>query len=102
MRDLPPHGTRRRYRRFGCRCVACTRQGKGPEPEALMWPFKHLEREIGMERIRDWYDEDTITRWRSDGLGDFEADEVAIHYGRLAHNVWPGWTTAGLDSDVYP
>jgi len=101
--NLPRHGTRARYRRIKCRCVACTRQPHGTEmPTQLMWPYNHLERAVGSEQVKAWYDEDTIARWRADGLSDYEADEVAINLGSMAHYVWPGWTEAGLDADVYP
>ena len=102
-RQYPEHGTRIRYRRLNCRCVACTRQphGKGM-PDQLMWPYAHLERKIGSERVSMWYDDATINKWRSIGLDDYEADRVAIQFGTMAHAVWPGWTVAGEDADVYP
>lgn len=67
-----------------------------------MWPYWHLERAIGNERIAMWYDEETIKRWREIGLDDYEADEVAVKLGTLPHSVFPGWTESGLDADVYP
>lgn len=101
-RLFPPHGTRQRYRKMNCRCVACTRQGKGKVPEKLTWPFQHLERAIGLKQIKNWYSIEQIEKWRADGLGDFEADEVAIRFGTLPHFIWKGWLEAGLDSETYP
>lgn len=71
-------------------------------PAQLMWPYNHLEREVGSENIKMWYDQETIDRWKADGLDDYEADRVAIQLGTMAHSTWPGWTEAGLDADVYP
>lgn len=98
---LARHGSRNRYRHNGCRCLACTRQSPDAAPK-LTWPYWHLEREVGAAHIAAWFNEDTIARWKREGLGDYEADEVAVHFGLLPHFVFPGWTLAGLDADVYP
>lgn len=71
-------------------------------PPVLSWPFTQLERAIGLDRLKDWYSPEQIATWRDEGLGDYEADEIAIHFGLMAHFVWPGWTAAGEDCDVYP
>ena len=68
----------------------------------MMWPYKHLERAIGAERLTFWFDSTTIVRWKAEGIGDYEADEVSVRLGRLPHDIFPGWMTAGLDCDVYP
>lgn len=67
-----------------------------------MWPYTYLERMVGANQIKRWYDIEIIDRWKAEGLGDYEADEVAIQLGQMAHDIWPGWTIAGLDADVYP
>lgn len=99
---LPRHGSRARYRRLNCRCVRCTKQSKDSAPTALQWPYNHLEKAVGTDLIEAWYDKETISRWKAEGLGDYEADEVAIRLRKMAHMVWPGWTEAGIDCDVYP
>lgn len=106
--NLPPHGTRRRYRNLHCRCVACTRgphTGKSKAdslPSELRWPYRFLERKFTADFIQAWYPAEQIAKWKADGLGDFEADEVCIHLGEFPHNVFPGYETAGLDSGFYP
>lgn len=49
-----------------------------------------------------WYSAEQITEWKTNGLGDFEADEVCIKLGRFPHEVFPGFLEAGLDCGVYP
>lgn len=101
---MPRHGTRPRYRQWGCRCIACTKRPHGTDqlPTSLRWPYKHLERSVGAEHLSMWIDEITIARWKKDGIDDYEADEVAIKFGKMAHEIFPGWTEAGLDANVYP
>lgn len=100
--NLTPHGSRRRYRVTGCRCVACTRGAKHPNlPEQLTWPYRWLERAAG-EQLLQWYDEEQIAKWKTEGLGDFEADEICIALGLMPFSVFPGYLEAGLDCGVYP
>lgn len=100
--NLTPHGSRRRYRVTGCRCVACTRGSQsGRLPTELRWPFRWLDRAAG-EQVADWFTEEQIAEWKANGLGDFEADEVCIALGLMPHDVFPGYLDAGLDCDVYP
>lgn len=101
--NLPPHGTRNRYRNVGCRCVGCTRGPHGAGvPEELKWPFRWLDRKAGSERIAAWFTPEQIATWKVEGLGDFEADEAAIVLGYLPNEVWPGYMEAGLDTGIYP
>ena len=102
-RELPPHGTRKRYRTVGCRCVGCTRgPHSGEIPPVLTWPFKFLERYAGAERIAAWYDAEQIGAWRKSGLTDYEADRLAVEFGYLPYEIFPGYLQAGLDCEVYP
>ena len=99
---LTPHGSRRRYRVVGCRCVACTRGAQNAElPDSLMWPFRWLDRAAGAQ-IPLHFEEETIDRWKAEGLGDFEADEVCLKLGLMPFDVFPGYLEAGLDCDQYP
>lgn len=100
--DLPPHGSRRRYRALGCRCVGCTRGPNHPSlPTELRWPYRWLDRKLG-ERVELWFTEEEIAEWKANGLEDFEADRVCLKMGVFPHEVFPGYTDAGLDSGVYP
>lgn len=99
---LPPHGSRRRYRVTGCRCIACTRGPHGANvPDELRWPFRWLDKTFG-EQIPAWYSAEQIATWKADGIGDFEADEICIRLGEFPHAVFPGYMEAGLDCGVYP
>lgn len=100
--NLTPHGSRRRYRVTGCRCVACTKGAKAENlPDKLTWPYRWLDRAAGAQ-IAEWYEPEQIAEWKANGLGDFEADEVCIHLGLMPHDVFPGYLEAGLDSGEYP
>lgn len=35
-------------------------------------------------------------------MGDYEADEACIKLDYLPHDVFPGYTEAGLDCEFYP
>lgn len=99
---LPSHGSRRRYRSVGCRCVACTRGPKGNNlPAELRWPYRWLEKKFGAD-IKAWFSADEIQTWKNEGLGDFEADEVCVTMGVMPFDVFPGYLEAGLDSGIYP
>ena len=99
---LPPHGTRRRYRNVGCRCVACTRGPHGAAvPDELRWPYRWLDKAAGT-RAPMWFSAEEIAAWKANGLGDFEADEACIKMGLLPFEVFPGYLEAGLDSEIYP
>lgn len=37
--------------------------------------------------------------YRENGLGDFDADEVATRLGDHPMMIWPGWIEAGLDNE---
>lgn len=101
-RRLPPHGSRKRYRNLGCRCVGCTRGPKAEDmPTELRWPYLWLYKCLG-DQIEAWYPEDQISEWKKNGLGDYEADEVCVALGVLPHEVFPGFTESGLDCEVYP
>lgn len=100
--NLPPHGTRPRYRRIGCRCVACIRGPvTGEIPPKLTWPFHYLDKKA-QGRVAAWYDQEQISTWRKEGLDDYEADRLAIEFGFLPHEVFPGYLEAGLDAEMYP
>lgn len=99
---LTPHGSRRRYRVTGCRCVACTRgASNGEMPEKLTWPFRWLDRAAG-EQVAEWFEPEQIAEWKEHGLDDYEADRVCITLGLMPHGVFPGYLEAGLDNEVYP
>lgn len=99
---MPAHGSRRRYRNLGCRCVACTRGPHGGYlPSDLRWPYRWLDKRFG-DQIKAWYTEEQIADWKENGIGDFEADEVCIHLGVFPHEVFPGYQEAGIDCGVYP
>lgn len=101
--NLPPHGTRKRYRVVGCHCVACTRGPVGVDiPDKLTWPYRFLVRKAGADYIQQWYSPEQIEHWKLNGLGDYEADTVCIKLGLLPHEVFPGYLEAGLDCEVYP
>lgn len=101
--NLPPHGSRQRYRNTGCRCVACTRGPHGIGiPEQLTWPYRWLKVVAGHEQISAWYTAEQIDNWKLHGLGDYEADEVCIKLGLMPFDVFPGYMEAGLDNEVYP
>ena len=51
----------------------------------------------GFGRLKDHYDEDTIKRWRAEGLTDVEADHVATYFFVHPMQIWTGWIAAGLD-----
>lgn len=100
--NLPPHGSRRRYRHNGCRCVACTRGPLGVEiPDKLMWPFRWLDRKAH-DQIGHWFTPEQVENWKLNGMGDYEADEACIKLGLMPHDVFPGYMEAGLDCEVYP
>lgn len=100
--NLPPHGSRKRYRNVGCRCVGCTRGPHGKDvPTELMWPYRWLDKAAGTQ-IEAWYSSEQITTWKAEGLGDFEADEVCIKLGLMPFDVFPGYLDAGLDTGIYP
>lgn len=100
--NLPAHGTRRRYRNTGCRCVACTRGVRGINmPNELRWPYRWFEKAAGMQ-AEAWFSKEQITAWKANGMGDYEADEACIEIGLMAHDVFPGYLEAGLDCEVYP
>ena len=99
---LSPHGTRRRYRVTGCRCVACTRgPHTGEIPPVLTWPFRFLDKKAH-DQLEAWYTQEQIAEWRKNGMEDYEADRIAIAMGYLPHEVWPGYLEAGLDAEMYP
>lgn len=52
---------------------------------------------VGLDRLRDWVGEDTVEAWRDNGLSDREADRIAVKLGYLPHDIWVGYTSAGLD-----
>lgn len=79
-----------------------TGKGKGPIPAELRWPYRFVERRFGKEFVEAWYTDDEIAKWKAEGLEDFEADRVCILLGDFPYNVFPGYTTAGLDSGFYP
>jgi hypothetical protein len=35
--------------------------------------------------------------YQENGLGDYEADEIAVSLGDHPMSIWPGWIEAGLD-----
>lgn len=95
---FPKHGTRSRTRLFGCTCVACTsRCGPVADDYVVRWPWYALQRRIGIAELREWFDEEQIDIWRSNGLSDEEADMAAVHFGLHPFQVWKGWVEAGLD-----
>ena len=99
---LPAHGTRRRYRNLGCRCVACTSGPHGSEvPTELRWPYRWLDKAAG-DRVPMWFSAAEIATWKEQGLGDYEADEACIKMGLMPHDVFPGYLDAGLDAGHYP
>jgi len=78
--------------------VACTqRSGPVGDDYELRWPYRPLQRRIGMERLESWFDTEQITDWRDNGLTDAEADHVAIMFGIMPSAIWEGYTEAGLD-----
>lgn len=100
---LPPHGSRRRYRVVGCRCVACTRGPKAENlPSELRWPFRWFDKAVGTDRVEAWFDAEQIATWKAEGMGDYEADEACVKLDYLPHDVFPGYTEAGLDCEYYP
>lgn len=100
--NLPIHGSRRRYRVIGCRCIACTRGAHSENlPTELRWPYRWLDRAFGTQ-IPAWYSAEQIELWKSEGLSDADADEVCIKLGKFPHEVFPGYMEAGLDYGVYP
>jgi hypothetical protein len=100
--NLPPHGSRKRYRVHGCRCVACIKGPHGGDlPEVLTWPYKFLDRKAGTQ-IEAWYEPEVIANWRKNGLTDYEADRVCLAIGLLPFQVFPGYIEAGLDCEMYP
>lgn len=102
-RPMPRHGTRARYRRFECRCVACTCGSHGmPIPPDLRWPYIWLERKFGADRLTAWFAADTIAQWRAEGLSDVVADTICTRFGSHPQFVFPGYENAGLDAGVYP
>lgn len=99
---LPAHGTRKRYRNIGCRCVACTRGPHGSGiPDELRWPFRWLDKAAGTQ-VQDWFDPEQIAAWKENGIEDFEADEACIKLGLMPFDVFPGYLEAGLDCGYYP
>ena len=99
--NLPPHGTRKRYRVTGCHCVACTRGPHGIDiPDELTWPYRFLAKAAGTMVAN--FPEAKIEHWKMNGLGDYEADEVCISIGLMPHEVFPGYMEAGLDNEFYP
>lgn len=99
---MPPHGTRKRYRNIGCRCVGCVRGPHGQDvPDELRWPYRFLVSALG-DQVEHWYSEAQIQMWKDQGLGDYEADEVCIRLGVFPHSVFPGYMEAGLDAGRYP
>ena len=101
--NLPAHGTRKRYRVHGCKCVACTRGPLGIDlPEKLTWPYRFIARKADEEYIKAWCTEEEIENWKINGLGDYEADNVCVRLGFLPQEVFPGYLEAGLDCEVYP
>ena len=99
---LPPHGSRRRYRVIGCRCIGCTRGPHGDDlPDELRWPYRWLDKALGIQ-VEAWYSEEQIALWKKYGLGDYEADEVCVRLGTLPHEVFPGYLEAGIDAGMYP
>lgn len=100
--SMPPHGSRKRYRNSGCRCVACTKGPNTPNPPTeLRWPYRWLDKFMGTQ-IEAWYSEEQIEQWKRAGLDDFEADEVCVKLGVLPYEVFPGYLDAGLDYGQYP
>jgi len=95
----PRHGTRGRYQEpYLCRCLACSgRKGAQPTGYTPRWPSRALELFFGLEVLRMWVDEETLTQWRTDGLSDIEADRQAIKMGTMPYDIWGGYATAGLD-----
>lgn len=101
--DVPRHGTRSRYRRLNCRCVACQRGSHNLSiPSDLRWPFRRLEKIIGRDIVAAWYSQEQISDWRINGLKDEDADRVSISLGKMPHEVWDGWISSGLDFPQYP
>lgn len=99
--NLPPHGTRQRYRSVGCKCVACTRGPHGIDiPDVLTWPYRFLARAAGEMAAN--FDPEKVEHWKMNGMGDYEADEACISIGLMPHEVFPGYDVAGLDCEVYP
>ena len=96
---LPRHGTKRRYKApLNCSCVACTaRWGAQDNTYEVRWPASRLEAFVGLDRLRLWADEPTIEAWRAEGVSDRDADAFAIKLGAMADEIWPGYTSAGLD-----
>jgi hypothetical protein len=101
--NLPPHGTRQRYRNIGCRCVGCIRGPHGIDlPEVLTWPYKKMVERFGHDYLNEWFSAEQIEHWKLNGMGDYEADEACVKLGELPHDVFPGFLEAGLDCDIYP
>lgn len=101
--NLPPHGSRKRYRGVGCRCVACTRGPKAENlPDELRWPFRWFNNAVGQDRVEAWFTPEQIEEWKANGMGDYEADEACIKLDILPHDVFPGYIEAGLDAGIYP
>lgn len=99
------HGSRGRYR-IGCRCVACGRSNYRREdrPTDLRWPLRFLtdrhDPELVMDTIHQVLkDPQDLKFYRENGLGDFDADEVATRLGDHPMMIWPGWIEAGLDNE---
>ncbi len=102
-KKFPRHGTRTRYRKLDCRCVACQRGSHNlPIPDDLRWPFRPLERFFGKEVIAAWFEPEQIAEWKQNGLTDKEADRVAVKMGSLPFEIWSGFLEAGLDYPEYP
>ena len=102
-KKFPRHGTRSRYRRLNCRCIACQRGAHGkPIPDELRWSLSWVEKKFGKDCVAYWFSPEQVAEWRNNGLTDAEADRVVIQLGSMPHFVFPGWTSSGLDFDQYP
>jgi hypothetical protein len=100
MKKLPAHGRPSRYKTHGCRCMACcvrvNKKEKFDGPPS--WPARYLLKEIDERILVDDFGHDTVEQWKKDGIEDFHADRVAIHYKTMPSKIWPGYYEA---ADVY-
>jgi hypothetical protein len=93
---LPPHGNPSRYKNYGCRCMSCcTRVNSKSEYEGPQsWPIRYLFKQIDRRIVEDDFGSDLIKEWTKNGIEDFNADRVSIHYRMMPSAIWPGYLEA--------